>query len=312
MPISKVLTIGDATLDTFLNIHDATVECDVQKKNCRLCFSYAEKIPIRESIQTAGGNAINVAVGLSKLGIKVAVKSELGKDNNGNLIVEALKKAKVSDQELVLDAKTQTRYSVILNFKGERTILGYHPPHVYKPLKLKAKYDWIYYSSLGPTFETVQNSLVAFLKKNKTTKLVMNPGSYPLKEKIKEVKKILPLVNVLIVNREEAERIVGATKDTALLAQKLIACGPPIVAITDGPRGAYAATLHGFYFAPPLPIKPISTTGAGDAFSSGFMAALVHNQDLKTALHWGIKNSSGVIQHFGAQTGLLTLAQIKN
>lgn len=311
MATSKVLTIGDATLDTFLNIHEATVECDLQKKNCRLCFSYAEKIPIHESIQSAGGNAINVAVGLAKLGIKTAVASELGTDTNGNLIVEALKKAKVSDQELTRNSKTQTRYSVILNFKGERTILGYHPKHTYRSLKLKSNYDWVYYSSLGPTFEVIQTSLINWLKKNKQTKLIMNPGSYQLKEKMSEIKKILPRVNVLIVNREEAEQIVGKNPNPEILAKKLIAGGPQIVAITDGARGAYAATAHGFYFAPPLPVKPVSSTGAGDAFSAGFIAALVKEKNLTTALQWGIKNSSSVIKYFGAQTGLLSTKDLK-
>ena len=308
---AKVLTIGDATLDTFLNIHDAVVECDVQKKNCRLCFSYAEKIPIHESIQAPGGNAVNVAVGLAKLGLNVAVRSEIGKDNNGNIIFDTLKKAKINTNELLRDSKIQTRYSVILNFKGERTILGYHPEHKYKPLKLKTKYNWVYYSSLGPTFEIVQNSLITWLKKNPETRLVFNPGSYPLKEKLDEVKAMLFYTDVLIVNREEAELLVGKNKDIKILAEQLLKSGPEIVAITDGPRGAYAATAEEFLFAAPLPVKPVSVTGAGDAFSSGFMAALIKNKSLKNALHWGIQNSSSVIQHFGAQTGLLSSKDLK-
>jgi len=311
MARSTVLTIGDATLDTFLNIHEATVECDVQKKNCRLCFSYAEKIPIHESIQSAGGNAINVAVGLAKLGIKTSVRSELGKDNNGKLVIEALKKAGVDNRELIINQKNQTRYSVILNFKGERTILSFHPPHHYQPLKLKNNYPWIYYSSLGPTFETIQVSLINWLKKNPTTRLVYNPGSYQLKEKINEVKKMLFYTDILIVNREEAELLAGKNKDIKVLLEKLLKAGPSTVAITDGPRGACAATAEEFVTTPALPIKPTSTTGAGDAFSSGFLAALILQKNLKTALTWGIKNSSGVIQHFGAQTGLLNKNQLR-
>ncbi len=311
MAIPQVLTIGDATLDTFLNIHEATVECDVQKKNCRLCFSYAEKIPIHESIQSAGGNAVNVAVGLSKLGINTAVRSELGKDNNGNLVVETLTKAKVATHELIRDSKHQTRYSVILNFKGERTILGYHPPHHYQPLKLKRKYDWIYYSSHGPSFEIIQTSLLVNLKKNPHTRLVYNPGSYQLKEKISEVKNMLFYTDVLIVNKEEAELLVGKNKETTVLLEQLLKTGPEIVVITDGARGAHAATIEEYAYLAALPVKPISTTGAGDAFSSGFMGALVKGKNLKTALTWGIKNSCSVIKHFGAQVGLLSTKDLK-
>lgn len=307
----KVLTIGDATLDTFLNIHDAVVACDVQKKNCRICFSYAEKIPIHESIQAPGGNAVNVAIGLSKLGLSVAVRSEIGKDTNGSVVLEALKKAHISIAELIQDAKAQTRYSVILNFKGERTILGYHPQHTYKPLKPKTAYDWIYYSSLGPTFETIQSSLITLLKKNPTTKLVFNPGSYQLAEKIEIVKAMLFYTDILIVNRHEAEQLVGKNKDIKLLAEQLLKAGPEIVAITDSANGAYAATVEEFLYMPSPPIKPISTTGAGDAFSSGFVAALIKNKSLKNALTWGIKNSSSVIQHFGAQVGLLSSRDLK-
>ena len=122
---------------------------------------------------------------------------------------------------------------------------------------------------------------------------------------------MLLYTDILIVNREEAEQLVGKDKDIKLLAEKLLKAGPEIVAITDGPCGAYAATAEEFLFAPPMPIKPISTTGAGDAFSSGFMAALIKNKKLKDALMWGIFNSSSVIQHFGAQTGLLSSRDLK-
>lgn len=302
---ASILTIGDATIDTFLNIHEASVQCDVKKKHCQLCFSYAEKIPIHESIQAAGGNATNVAVGLARLGLKSTIHSEIGADLNGQLVVSALTAAKVNTVELVQSPKTQTRYSVILNFRGERTILSYHPKHVYKPLTLKKKYDWIYYTSLGPTFETIQKSLITYLKKHKTP-LIVNPGSYQLKEKLTEFKKILPFTAVLIVNREEAEILAGKTKDSQVLAQKLLTLGPTIVAITDSSRGAAVATAQEYFSAPATKAKVVSTTGAGDAFASGFVAALAQKRNLKTALQWGIKNSGSVVQHFGAQTGLLT------
>jgi len=49
-----IISIGDATLDTFVRVHDATVSCTLDKKACQLCFNYAEKIPIQQMNQTLG------------------------------------------------------------------------------------------------------------------------------------------------------------------------------------------------------------------------------------------------------------------
>ena len=50
----------------------------------------------------------------------------------------------------------------------------------------------------------------------------------------------------------------------------------------------------------------VETTGAGDAFASGFLAALFYDKDLNTALDWGLKNSASVIGKIGGVEGLLT------
>jgi ribokinase len=311
----SVITVGDATLDTFLDIHEATVTCDINKKNCRLCFNYAEKIPIKKSAQSVGGNAANVAAGLAKLAVKTAIVTELGDDSNGQLIFETLKYAGVKTSFVKKIKKTQSRYSVIMTFQGERTILAYHPPHTYHKPHITAHCDWLYYTSMGKTFETVHAAVQSYLKKNPNTFLALNPGSYQLREGLKEIKEILPRVNFLIVNREEAERIVGkrllTTNTIEKLLYKLHAQGPQLVVITDGHNGAYAFDGKKHYFQPIIPAMVVSKTGAGDAFAAGMLAALIKKYPLKGALRWGALNAAGVVQHFGAQTGLLTLAKIK-
>ena len=62
-----LITIGDSTIDTFIKIHDATVECDINKKNCKICIKYGDKIPVDSISHSAAGNALNVAVGVQKL-----------------------------------------------------------------------------------------------------------------------------------------------------------------------------------------------------------------------------------------------------
>ncbi len=72
--------------------------------------------------------------------------------------------------------------------------------------------------------------------------------------------------------------------------------------------GAYASDGSNAWFMPPYPDPkpPISRTGAGDAFSTGFFCALIHGLSVYDALRWAPIESMHVVQFFGAQTGLLS------
>ena len=76
-----VIAIGDITLDVFLNIKNAELTCDINEEDCKLCVGFGDKIPIENVTEVYGvGNAPNVAVGLSRLGLKAALYSHLGDD----------------------------------------------------------------------------------------------------------------------------------------------------------------------------------------------------------------------------------------
>jgi ribokinase len=310
-----VITIGDAVIDTHINIDNASVNCDVDTRTCKLCLDYAGKIPITNTFQALGGNAANTACGLAKLGLNTAILSTLGNDSNGRMIANELKKNNVNTSLLHHDAKTKTRYSVVLNFKGERTILSYHEKRNYRfPAKLPAV-SWIYYSSLSEGFQPFQEKLLSAVSKHPTVKLAFNPGSFQLKKSLKEVREVIPLTDMLIVNLEEAETILGTTlkkeKTYEALINKLILLGAREAVITDAERGAFTGDEDEIWSMNVYPTKVISKTGAGDAFSAGYLTARFLGHDLRTALTWGIANSTSVIAMDGPQNGLLDQNSIK-
>jgi sugar/nucleoside kinase (ribokinase family) len=110
------------------------------------------------------------------------------------------------------------------------------------------------------------------------------------------------------MNREEAVDVTGASYDSLKdLADALHTLGPKIVVITDGPNGSYASYDGKLVSIPnyPDPAPPLDRTGAGDAFASTIVAALAHGESIETALTWAPINSMNVVQHLGAQAGLL-------
>ena len=89
--------------------------------------------------------------------------------------------------------------------------------------------------------------------------------------------------------------------------------GPKIIAITDGKEGAYLYHENKFWFMPiyPDPKPPINRTGAGDAFSSTFVVAILLGKNPEEALRWGPINSMSVTQQIGARAGLLSREKLE-
>lgn len=304
-----LITIGDAVIDTHVNIDNASVECDVDTRACRLCLDYASKIPITGSFQSLGGNAANVACGATKLGMNSAIITAIGVDSNGRTVVEELKKSKVDTSLIYRDKQTKTRYSVVLNFRGERTILSYHEKRTYKLPKKMPATEWVYYTSLSDGFEDLQNSLFKYLDEHANVKLAFNPGSFQLKSALKDVQEILPHVDLLIVNLQEAELIADTTlkkeKTITSLIHKLLSLGAKEVVITDAERGAVAGNTDEIWSTESYKVEVVSKTGAGDAFSAAYLAARNYEHDIHLALKWGAAMSAAVISEHGPQKGMV-------
>lgn len=301
-----IITIGDSTVDNFIIIDEteASLQCDLNTDICKLCFNYADKIPIKHTAHSVGGNAANVAVSCRKLGIKTAIYTELGDDLNGEIVQHELEKAKV-DTSLVKTLPNQdTRYAVVLNYKSERTILSHYIKRKYQLPKLP-KTNWLYYSSITGDIKKVQAVIIKYLKNNPKTKLAINPGSYQIKKKPKELKGILKYTNLLFVNKQEAEILVGKKTNIKSLIRALHNEGIKTLVVTDGTKGAYASDGQAMYHMKIYPIQAIGKTGAGDAFASGFLSALHYQKTIPEAMQWGTANAGGVITKIGAQNGLL-------
>jgi sugar/nucleoside kinase (ribokinase family) len=182
------------------------------------------------------------------------------------------------------------------------------------PHELDSRTDWIYFSSIAEHTLPFHHKVADYLKKHPDVRMGFNPGTYQLRFGAKNLAGIYKHTYALFVNREEAAFILGTkNEDIKFLFKGLHALGPKVVVITDGPKGAYASDGVGAYFMPPYPDPkpPISRTGAGDAFSAGFLCALIYGLPVQDALRWAPIESMHVVQYFGAQTGLLSKNALK-
>ncbi|OGM04520.1 hypothetical protein A2715_01115 [Candidatus Woesebacteria bacterium RIFCSPHIGHO2_01_FULL_39_32] len=306
----ELLSIGDVSWDVFITPTESEALCTLDDKECLICFSYGEKIPVKNLEYSLGGNAANNAVGAKRLGIKVGLVTTLGGDSTGNLIVEKLEKEGVNMSYVVQQPTAGTNYSTAINYGGERTIFTYHAPRSYEfPVKLPVA-DWIYLTSMGESFQPFYNHLVDFIHKNSGIKLAFNPGSRQMRTGVQALKPVLEITHIIYVNREEAEKLTGMEDSHGAekeLLQNLSDLGPKISIITDGSNGSflYERQSNKYYKAGVLPVDAYERTGAGDAFGAGCLSAIIKGKDFATALLWGTANSASVIGYVGSQRGLL-------
>lgn len=310
-----VIAIGDSTIDTFIRIHEATIECDINRQDCKICLSYGDKIPVDKISHGVAGNAANVSVSFATLGLKCAIYTHLGGDWQGDLIKDQLYKSGVSGDYIIFEESKNSNLSVVLAYQGERTILVYHQPWNYRLPKLD-KSSWVYFGSLSESFTDsgIVDEVYHHVDKFET-KLAFAPGTYQLKADIKRYRQFLEKCDLLALNMEEAKQTLGIDKGEKPsprdILSKLSLLGPKMIVVTDAERGSYATDGQKFLQAGIFPTKLVEKTGAGDAYISAFMTALILGESLEEAMIWGTIDASHVIQEVGAQNGLMTREQIR-
>ena len=305
-----LITIGDSTIDTFIKIHDATVECDINHRDCKICISYGAKIPVDSIAHGVAGNAANVAVGAARLGLKTATYTNLGDDEHGRTIRATLEQEGIDPTYIKVNAAKESNLSVVLTFKGERTIFVYHQDWYYHLPDLKPC-AWVYLTSLAETFtnSNIINEVCSYVGKARA-KLAFGPGTFQLKADVKKYPRLLEKCDVLFVNMEEAKQILEIDQQDSLevrdILSKMLLLGPKIAVVTDGSNGSYASDGQKYLKAGIFPTQLVEKTGAGDAFASGFLAALFYSESLEEAMIWGTINAAHVISVVGPQRGLMT------
>jgi len=239
--------------------------------------------------------------------------TNIGNDLNGKDCLNSLKKDKVNTKYVQIEKNKKTNYHYVLWYGIERTILIKHTEFDYKLPKLP-EIGWIYLSSLADNSLEYHLEIAEYLKNNLKTKLAFQPGTFQIDLGTEKLKDIYARTEIFFCNVEEAEKILRIqNKDIKILSLGIHKLGPKIVSISDGPNGAYASDGENIYFTPMYPDvgTPVDRTGAGDAFSSTFTAAVALGKTIPEALSWGPINSMSVVEYVGAQEGLLSREKLE-
>ena len=150
--------------------------------------------------------------------------------------------------------------------------------------------------------------IVDFARKN-NIKIAVNPGMAQLA--MANFTEIAKKIDVLILNQEEASFLTKIPfAQEKEIFRKIDEICPGIALMTKGDDGAVISDGKYIYSAkPPTDRKIIDTTGAGDAFGSGFVCEFMKSGDIEKSIQLGMANSVANLAQVGAKNGLLKKGQ---
>lgn len=313
--MKSILAIGHTTFDTFLKVDNSDFTVSPGNSGAKnICFNLGSKIDVKEVHYGVGGSAANVAVGVSKMSLQTYIYTIVGNDMKGMDVISVFKKNLINSIYLKTD-RSPTNQSSIISYAQDRTIFSYHNERSYSLKGVEVTQDYIFLGSTGRDIAELYDELIDLKTKHPEKVLFYNPGARELKYARDAVLKLMPYIDYFISNIEEGCMVINPSLrrnqiEVNDMMKMLAELGAKNVMLTDGDKGCYAYDGYKYYYHKAIDVEMVEKTGAGDAFTSGFIGGIAAGLNVEKAAMWGNLNSSNAIQSFGAQTGLLNLKEI--
>jgi len=281
---------------------------------------------VKEVKSSPGGSAANTIYGLAKLGVNTGFIGVVGDDADGKSLIQSFQKAGVDTSQIGIKAGAKTGSVLCLCDKlGRRSL--YVVPGANNLLSME-DLDLTYISQarmlhLSSFTDDKQFQIVLELMGRLSTKLSFAPGSIYAQKGLKALTSILNKTHVLFINHYEIQQMTG--EDITTGAESCLKQGCRIIVVTLG-KGmilksgkeidtaiCYIRDADQEYIVKSDRQDKISeadTTGAGDAFATGFLYGLLNNKGLEECGRLGDIVARFSIGRMGARQGLPSLKQL--
>jgi len=266
----------------------------------------AIETPFGKVDHIVGGSAMYVAYAASNFIKPVKQVSIIGYDFPKQELAEMKSRGvELEGVEIVPDKKSffwSGRYHEDMNSR-DTLVTDLNVLADFNP-KLPESYKGAEFLMLGNLAPAVQMSVISQMKQRPKL-IVMDTMNFWMEIAMPDLKKVLTMVDVLMVNDAEARQLTGQFS-LVKAAKAILTMGPKYLIIKKGEHGALLFHNDNVFFAPALPLEEVfDPTGAGDTFAGGFMGYLAKTKDIsfenmKTAIITGSAMASFCVEKFGA------------
>ncbi|XP_058105620.1 probable fructokinase-7 isoform X2 [Magnolia sinica] len=244
-----------------------------------------------------GGAPANVAVGISRLGGTSAFIGKVGQDEFGYMLADILKENNVDNSGVRFDPGARTALAfVTLRADGEREFMFFRNPSADMLLReseldtdLIKKASIFHYGSISLIEEPCRSTHLAALDiaKRSGSLLSYDPNLrlplWPSADAARQgIMSIWDQADIIKISEEEISFLTGGDDpyDDNVVFKKLFHPNLKLLLVTEGPDGCryYTKEFNGRVAG--VKVKPVDTTGAGDAFVSGILCILASDLNL--------------------------------
>lgn len=279
-----------------------------------------ESFPLQQISMTIGGDAINEATIMSRLGHRIGLMSMVGRDAVGNFIIEHCEKNGIDYSGIKVREGIDTSINVgLVTADGERTFVTNRNGSLWKMTIDDVDLSRLKEARLLSMASIFNNplldcqALVKIFQEAKAQDMIICADMIKarLGETLDDIREALGYVDYFFPNYDEACLM---TEETELekIADKFLDCGIQHVVIKTGRKGCYIKSQDGSVLGVPAMkgITAIDTIGAGDNFASGFITAILEGKSLKECAEFANVTASISVQSIGATTGVQKREQV--
>ncbi|MFC4596721.1 carbohydrate kinase family protein [Cohnella hongkongensis] len=297
-----LLTIGDLLVDMISADYDENVDCDTYNRYF-------------------GGSPSNIAMNVSKLGIRALVASTVGDDGLGKFLVKHLEEQGI-DTRCIQQANHATSMVVVTKSKKTPVPIFYRDAdyHLAYTPELDQALDSakiVHFSCWPISMQPARGTMERVIEKARKQGAIIgfDPNYHPMiwakgEDGVEYVKSIIRQVDIVKPSEVDAERLFGADSYENQL-ERFLELGAKLVVMTLGEDGALVSNGKETLKFKTMATEVIDTTGAGDAFWAGFYSSLVKGSTIREALQAGFAVSAFKLKYTGAVANLPRLEQIK-
>lgn len=260
---------------------------------------YADDFRAADTYQRLpGGSPANLAMNLARLGRDVGLVATVGKDDTGSLLIDAVKEAGVDTSGI---ARVVEPTTLILVTKS-RAVSDFEPYRLADrfisaaQLKLPAGVRILHTTAFALSREPARSNILAAMEEVRKSGVRLSVD-FNYADKIwgsdreaglATLTAIAAAGGLIKVSEVDFERLFGvAVTDNHAAAAQIMALGAHLVCLTLGEEGCYVMHQEGAFYLPARKVEVKDTTGAGDAFWSGFLAAHLAGHDWETCARAG-------------------------
>ncbi len=299
-----VISIGNISIDIFFQSSSFTF------KDERFQLAVGGKYFAEKVKETVGGGGANVAIGIAQHNLRSAVYGKIGNNSFKSIIIKKLEDSKVNTKHCQFVDNFMNISSILLTSNGERTIIHYTTPYtklfISSEEKKKLLNTKLLYIGNTPVDSwNERKELISYEVKNKVL-VALNIGIDDCRRNKAELKELLQLVDILLINGHEFSELAKVQYKDIRFAENIIEWYLPymkdkLVIVTEGSKGSYAYKMGSIYHHKADKVHEVlDTTGAGDAYTAGFLSSFIKNENIEKSMYRGSIYAAQILRKIGA------------